>query len=452
MMKGKILLISGDESEQRDLARIFSDSGYATLTAETASHGQELLEQDHSIDVAVIDQDHSRPDIPALMDKVRTCLTTVQVIITSNSASFEDSNTAMKMGAFEYLHKPLDKERALLVASMASKMAHLARENNRLHKYFKEKVIFTSIAADGREMMETKEKARAVASLDTPVIITGEPGSGKQTLAEAIHNESSRADNPFIYASILPHGEDGILERHLFGYENGQSIPGAMDKAMGGTLYIYDIDLLSPSLQTALLEVLKNRTYHHVGGGQPLQAEFRLMVGSGGHLGNLVQAGRFSEELYSLLNVALLEVPPLRKRKEDIPSLAKAFLKNSCVKHNRSACAISHDTMAALTKYRWPGNVRELEETIDCMVAGKISGALSFSDLPDKVYRDVRRPSKISRQESSVQSFATEKNIFERQYLVRALEECEGNITVMARITNLSRPALYEKLRKHGLK
>ncbi|MDH5638896.1 MAG: sigma-54 dependent transcriptional regulator [Nitrospinota bacterium] len=452
MMKGKVLLISDNEGEGTALADLLSDGGFSAITAESANLGGEMLESDIDFDVAMVDIGLQNDEIHTLLDKIGRCGSTVQVVMISDDNSTGAPKEAIEYGAFEYLQWPQDRERALMVAGMAVKMARLARENNRLKGRLMEKVTLTSIVAEGREMMETRDKARTLALLDTSVVIIGESGSGKRTLAEAIHNESPMAAQPFVFANILP-GEDELgVERRLFGDENDLSAPGMMEKAQGGTLYICDISLLSARLQSALQSVIQRKEFSRVGGDRPEKADFRLVAGSGSDLAKEMNAGRFREDLYYHLNLAELHVPPLRRRKEDISALARVFLKKSCDRHGRKGCDITPDAMNALTKYRWPGNIRELEDTVDCMLSGQISGKIRFDDLPDRIYKDVRRPSKISRQEAHVQPFAAEKSVFERQYLVRALEECEGNITVMARITDLSRPALYEKLRKYGLK
>jgi len=225
-----------------------------------------------------------------------------------------------------------------------------------------------------------------------------------------------------------------------------------LEKAEDGALYLSDITNLGPRMQAALHGVMQKGEFFRVGGYDPINANFRIIVGASPSLENEVKAGRFREDLYFRLNVAPLYIPPLRRRKEDIPSLARHYVKKFSEKQGRSSGSISQEAISALQKYRWPGNVRELVETIETMIGNVPSGQIGFSDLPDRVYKDVRRPSRISRQEITLQPYTAEKMEFERKYLLRALEECEGNITVMARITDLSRPALYEKLRKHGLK
>ncbi|MDH5510094.1 MAG: sigma-54 dependent transcriptional regulator [Nitrospinota bacterium] len=451
-MKGRVLLISGKDGDGNALADLLSDGGFSAITAKSANLGGQMLERDIDIDVAMVDIGLQNDEIRILLDKIGRCSSTVQVVMISDVDSPGTPEEAIKLGAFEYLQWPQDRERTLLVAGVAVKMARLARENNQLKDRLTERITFTSMVAEGREMMETREKARTLALLDTSVVIIGESGSGRRTLAEAIHNESPRAARSFVFASILSGEDEQRVELRLFGDENDPSAPGAMEKAQGGTLYICDISLLSPRLQSALQGVIQRKEFFRVGGDQPEKVDFRLVAGSGADLAKEVNAGRFREDLYYHLNLAELHVPPLRRRKEDIRALVRVFLKKSCDRHGRKGCDITPDAIAALAKYRWPGNIRELEDTMDCMLSGQISGKIGFDDLPDRIYKDVRRPSKMSRQESNIRPFAAEKSVFERQYLVRALEECEGNITVMARITDLSRPALYEKLRKYGLK
>ena len=451
-MKGKILIVGDSESGQRHLADIFSSTGFSTTTSRPGDSCLDLLKQDSSLDVVFVDQSSNDTFGLRLLELAKGLSMPVQVVIVSESTLMEDANEAMRLGAFEVVEKPVNKDKALMVAELAVRMAQLTKENYRLKSRLKQKISISSLVSECREMTEAKEKARAIAPLDTPAMIIGEPGSGRRILAEAIHNESSRANGPFVCAILSQLGEEDQVERSLFGHEREAPLQGIMEKAEDGTLYLCDVSQLSLRLQSALLGVMQRGEFFRVGGYEPVKAGFRMIVGSGRNLDEEVRAGRFREELFFRLNVAPLEIPPLRKRKEDIAALAKTFLKNSCQRHGRTSCAISADAMAALSKYRWPGNVRELEDTIDCMVAQKNSGDVTFADLPDRIYKEARRPSRISRHEISVQSFAEEKKEFERQYLMRALEECEGNITVMARITDLSRPALYEKLKKHGLK
>jgi DNA-binding NtrC family response regulator len=458
-MRGKVLLISGDESERRFLSDTLGSAGFSIVSSGSAEGGMEILRRDQSIDAALVDLFIGESGGLKLLEEIRKESAVVQVIIMSGSGSDEDAGAALRLGAFEYLRKPLERERTLLLTTLAARMAHLARENAHLKSRIREKVTLASIAGGDRELMEAKEKAGLLAPLDSPALIFGEPGVGRGMFAEAIHNEGPRAQSPFVFAKITVGRDEREMERLLVGQEAADPSAGGegparglMEKAENGTLYLCDIAKLGARPQAAVLGALQRGEFFRIGGYHPVRAGFRLIAGSAANLEEEVKAGRFREDLYFRINITPLSIPPLRRRKDGVVTLTRIFLNKFVQKHGKEACSISPAAMAALAKYRWPGNVRELSETIEAMVAQKSGGDIGFGGLPDRIYKDARRPSRIPRQDVNVATYAAEKMEFERKYMLRALEECEGNITVMARITGLSRPALYEKLRKHGLK
>ena len=457
-MKGKVLLVSEDKDNLKLYADTLAKDGFSTVTAESPAQGVEILRQDKVLDAALVDKASSDIGRLGFLNFAKTETAATQVIIISDSTSVEEANKAMKMGAFEYIGKPVDSERILLITNLAVKMAHLARENSSLRSRFASGMTFEGILTSNREMMEAKERGKMLSGLATPLLISGETGSGRKSLAEAIHKAGPLGDGPFVFVGVAEGASGSFRETQIFGGEsanqgNGSYLhEGLMEKASGGTLYISEIFSLDKGIQATLAKAIIDGEYARAGGKGLLKTEFRLIGSTCQNLARAVKEGIINEQLYSVFKDSCLGIPSLRKRKEDIPALANHFLKEFRRKNNEGAEAFSHEAMNAMSKYRWLGNVMELKETVESMAAAKPKGEIDFKDLPDRIYKDAKRPSKNTRADMIIKPYSFEKNSFEREYLVRALEECEGNITVMSRITDLSRPALYEKLRKHGLK
>jgi DNA-binding NtrC family response regulator len=357
----------------------------------------------------------------------------------------------MKLGAFEYVMKPFSIDEIELVVKRALDQKKLELENKLLRSEVIGRYGFDNIIGKTPQMQKIFEMVEGVADTKATVLITGESGTGKELIAKAIHYHSSRRESPFIRinCAALP---AGLVESELFGHEKGsftgaiKQSRGRFELADGGTLLLDEISEISLHLQAKLLRVLQEREFERVGSGIPIQVDVRIVATTNRDLKELIDRGKFREDLFYRLNVVPIHVPPLRERKEDIPALAQHFLKKSNQENNRHIEGISQKVYELFMEYPWPGNVRELENYIERAVVtaqGKILTPRDFSkDLSLGKFLSVtgRIDVGITIQEA------------ERKLILRTLKAQGGNRTKAAEILGISTRTLRNKLQEYGLK
>ena len=303
------------------------------------------------------------------------------------------------------------------------------------------------IFAESAAMSEAVELARRVAATDANVLITGESGSGKDALAAFIHNHSTRANQPFVKIDCATLPSD-LLEAELFGYERGaftsavEAKPGRLEAAHGGTLVLDEIAYLSIESQAKLLRVIESRQFERLGGRETITVDARVIALTNVDLGQAVRRRHFREDLFYRLNVVHIQVPALKDRIEDLPSLVRFFVGSYGNKHGRVATNVSADAMALLREYEFPGNVRELSNTIERAVIVSSGAAVELSDLPETVRAAVQ----LQRRKAKPQTLAD----LEAEYVRETLTATKGNKTEAARILGISRKNLYERLARMG--
>lgn len=378
------------------------------------------------------------------------------VIVTSYGGS-EQTITAMKMGAYDYITKPFDPEEVVRTAARAVETRRLRREVDRLRTRAElSDEGATGIVGRHPAMRELFKLIGKVASSDATVLITGESGTGKELVARAIHRHSARASAPLITVNCAAIPE-ALLESELFGHERGaftgavQARSGRLEQADGSTLFLDEIGDLQPGLQVKLLRALQERTFERVGGQGTLRSNFRLIAATNRALAQAMSEGRFREDLFYRLNVVRIEVPPLRARRSDIPDLAEHFLRRHVAGHADGASGFSHDAMRALLLHDYAGNVRELENMIQRAVVVARGPLITAEDLPDVDSATTATAGEPRLAELLAMPMEQAVQELERILIRRALVKADGNKTEAARLLQIRRQQLYARMGELGI-
>jgi DNA-binding NtrC family response regulator len=353
----------------------------------------------------------------------------------------------MKNGAYDYIVKPFDPDDLSILVKRAAEHRSLRAENQRLKKSLESAAASPLLLGASPAMRHVVELVETVAASDSTVLITGESGTGKEVVARAIHTASSRRYNPMVVVNCgaLP---EGILESELFGHEAGAFTgararhKGKFESAEGGTVFLDEIGDVSPKVQVELLRVLEEKVVTRLGGSAPVPVDFRTISATNHDLQAAVREGRFREDLYWRLNVVHVHIPPLRERPEDVPVLAEQFLAKFALAMSRRPMTFSKDALDALASYPWPGNVRELQNAIERAVVVGRGDVVTASDLPLRVTQAAVGPG------SAPGSLAEA----ERAHVQAVLDSSGWNITKAARILDVDRVTLYNKIKKYDLK
>ena len=376
-----VWIIDDEESIRTICASALED----LFNVESFSSASEALLALNSTTPDLIITDIKMPGMSGLefLNKVSEKFPNLPTIIITAHANIDNALSAYKGGAFEYLTKPFDinEIRKLAIkATKSSKPQHneLTQESN------------SQIVGKAESMQEVFKAIGKISKTDITVLIRGESGTGKELIAQSVHENSSRSNEPFIAINVaaIPHE---LLESELFGHEKG-SFTGAQsqrigrfEQALGGTLFLDEIGDMHPELQTRLLRVLSSHEFYRVGGQKPIKSDVRIIAATNQNIEGLIKTGKFREDLYHRLNVFRIELPPLRKRKEDIPSLVKYFLKKSADEIKSDQKDIEDPAMEVLNEYDWPGNIRQLENTCRYITVMAPSTSITLDDIPDEV-------------------------------------------------------------------
>jgi len=350
---------------------------------------------------------------------------------------------AIKNGAHDYLLKPFDpNELGMLIAKIVQHQAQ-ARENLFLKEVYKERTRFESMIGQSPAMQKIFDLIQDVAPVDSTVLITGETGTGKGLAAKAIHTKSPHCEGPFVVVNCgaIP---EHLMESELFGHQKGaftdarETKKGRLELAHGGTIFLDEIGEISMRMQIDLLRVLEDRVFYRVGGTQPISADFRVIAATNRNLEEAIKDGIFREDLFYRLNVISFSMPPLRRRKEDIPLLANHFLKRFTQETKKTIDKISREAMDEIMLYEWPGNVRELENAIERSVVIGKNRHIQPEDLP------------LFRPESTALPHSSLKEV-EKNHIAQVLDENSWNISRSSKILGIDRSTLYNKIKSYGL-
>ncbi len=448
-----ILVVDDEESIRQSLEGILKDEGFKTTFA---GNGEECLQMITTEDPDLVLLDIWMPGIDGLETLKRVKQTRPQqlVIMMSGHGTIETAIKATRLGAFDFIEKPLSLEKVLLTIENALKVGQLVAENNAL----KEKLARDyQMIGESPAIKKLKQQIKVAAPSSGWVLITGENGTGKELVARAIHQQSVRSAKPFVEVNCAAIPEE-LIESELFGHEKGAftgataARRGKFDQANGGTLFLDEIGDMSLKTQAKILRILQEHTFERVGGNRTIEVDVRVIAATNKNLMHEIKTGNFREDLYFRLNVLPFMVPTLRSRKEDIPLLCHHFLNFFCSKESRERKTISEDAQLCMMAYDWPGNVRELKNLIERLVIMSPGAVIKRSDLPQDISNvptDDKKAMAIA--EDLPDSYKEAKEIFEAQFLIEKLKKNNWNISRTAEEIGLERSNLHRKIKYYQI-
>ncbi len=446
-MKSTLLVVDDDRLTRETLASALGDT-YNVLTAGDGHEALAILERKR-VDIVLSDMTMPGLNGLGLLEGINALEDKPALIFITGNATVETAVQAMKLGAQDYITKPVNLGHLDLVLEKTLETRNLRVENAELKNTLRESNVSAELIQNSLAMKKVTDLALQVSDTDASVLINGESGTGKELIANLIHYNSQRAARPFIKVNCAAFSE-GVLESELFGHEKGAftgalaSRKGRFEMADGGTLFLDEIGDLPPPTQVKLLRFLQERTFERVGGNQTIKVDIRLISVTNRNLPQRIKDGAFREDLYYRLRVVHIVIPPLRERPEDIEPLINHFLKRFSTIHHRPAETISPDVRSMLKAHTWPGNVRELINCVESMVVMAKGSLITMDDIPDHLLASF----------DSAQLESPDAGILanmERQAIVNALDKAKGNKTEAAKVLGIGLRTLYRKIEKWGL-
>ncbi len=445
-----ILIVDDEESIRQSLDGILQDEGFRTLFASNGEEGLSMLREE-SPDLILLDIWMPGIDGIEVLRRIKENHPEQLVVMMSGHGTIETAVRATRIGAFDFIEKPLSLEKVLLTIHNALRIGQLVEENRSLR---------AKIAKDDEMIGESAaiEELKAQISIAAPtsgwVLITGENGTGKELVARAVHTHSHRRDKPFIEVNCAAIPED-LIESELFGHEKGAFTgatalrKGKFDLAHEGTLFLDEIGDMSLKTQAKVLRILQEKKFERVGGQRTIEVDVRVIAATNKDLEEEIQRGNFREDLYYRLNVLPFHVPPLRERQEDIPHLASHFLKYFCAKEGREIKNLTPGAIDVLRHYAWPGNVRELKNIIERLVIMTPESLITERHLPASLR--ARKAAHRLPGTTEPGTYREAREEFEREYLVQKLEENDWNISRTAEVIEVERSNLHRKIKSYGI-
>jgi two-component system nitrogen regulation response regulator NtrX len=444
------ILVVDDEAEIRSsLEEILREEGYGVATAATAAEAMVLVE-DAPYDAVLLDiwlPDRDGLDVLADIRNLPQ-ETRPEVVIISGHGTIESAVKATKLGAYDFLEKPLSIDRTLIVLKNAIEARRLRTENLEFKRQFSAAAVLTG---DSVPLKALRQQIRLMAPTNGRVLIYGESGTGKELIGRSIHAESQRRDRVFVELNCAAIPE-AYIEAELFGTRHSAQSGGrpeqrgTLERADGGTLFLDEVGDMSLKTQAKMLSALDDHSFTPVGGMQPIRVDVRLIASTNKNLEEEIAKGNFREDLFYRLNVVPFFVPPLRERREDIPLLVREFLSEFGRQYGRPRMEITEEALAALAQYHWPGNVRELKNVVERVLI-----------LNPRVLRIERRhlpPLTHKAGARGTEDFSTlqqARDAYERDYILKKIEESRNNISRAAELLGLERSHLYRKMKALGI-
>jgi two-component system nitrogen regulation response regulator NtrX len=431
-MRKTILIVDDEESIRQSLGGILADEGYDVLTAGSGEDAMKTI-GDELPDLVLLDIWLPGIDGIETLKAVKARHPQIPVVMMSGHGTIETAVKATKLGAFDFIEKPLSLEKVILIVNHALDLLRLEEEN---------------------VLLKQKEMISLVAPTNAWILIMGENGTGKELVARSIHRQSRRAPKPFVEVNCAAIPEE-LIESELVGHEKG-AFTGATEKKRGkfdlaheGTIFLDEVADMSLKAQAKILRILQEKKFERVGGNKFISTDVRVLAATNKDLEKEMEEGRFRQDLYYRLHVIPLKIAPLRDRKGDIPLLVQRFLRDFAQKEGEPEKSITDDALAALMDHNWPGNVRELKNIIERLVIMTPSGVISSADIPSLA----REGPKAGDNDLSADadSLREAKMEFERQYLAKKLREHDGNISRTAEAIGLERSNLHRKIKSYGL-
>lgn len=453
-MKNFSILIVDDEDAQRNVLKGYLEKkGFRIFSASSGTEGIRNV-KDNVIDIVL--SDFKMPDKTGLevLEEVKKINPEISFVILTAYGTIENAVKAMRLGAFDYISKPVDLDELDLMIERIIENKNLKSEIQILRDQLKEKFKIDSFISHSPKMEEVLSVASRAADSKATVLITGESGTGKEVLAKSIHYVSSRKDKPFVAVNI-PALPETLLESELFGHEKGaftgadKSKKGRFELADGGTIFLDEIGDIPINLQVKLLRVLQEHQIERLGSTENINIDVRIIAATHQNLEQKIKDGSFREDLYYRLNIVSLNIPPLRERREDILPLIDHFANKYSKENNRPVLSLSKEAVDVLIKYSFPGNVRELENVIERAVVLSRGDAIGLNDLPN-VVKGFKAEKEIPVNEDA--SLIEQVEELEKKLIYDALTKASGNQSQAGRMLGLTERNLRYKMQKYGIK
>lgn len=445
-----VLVVDDEPSILQSLSGILSDEGFEALTAGNGYEALKIIEE-QSPDLVLLDIWMPGIDGIETLQEIKKNNPFLQVIIISGHGNIETAVKATKLGAYDFIEKPLSIEKVIVAINNALKFRRLEEENLLLKRRSLGK---SRITGGSPPIKALKQQIAVVAPTNAWVLITGENGTGKELVARTVHQVSNRAECPLVEVNCAAIPEE-LIESELFGHEKGaltnanSKKQGKFELANGGTIFLDEIGDMSLKTQAKILRILQERKFERVGGTRTLTVDVRVIAASNKNLEEELAQGSFREDLYFRLNVVPIAVPPLRDRTEDVPLLIKEFLVAFSQNDNLESKEMTPEAIRVLQNYHWPGNVRELKNLLERLIIMTPDKVIDVKDIPEPYAQR-----KVAQGDSALFQYASLKEAkrdFEKAYLIQKLMENQGNISKTAEAIGIERSHLHKKIKAYGI-
>ena len=444
-----ILIADDDESLRRIIEYNLSNKGYRIFLADDGEEALNIFKSE-DVDIVITDIKMEKVDGLELLEEIKRLKSNALVIMITAHGSIETAVRAMKLGAYDYITKPFDRDELQIMVEKALSLQSLMSENIRLRQELADRFSLDNIIGASSKMKRIYDMVARVAKSDSTVLLQGESGTGKELIARAIHFNSSRAKKPFITVncSAIP---ENLMESELFGHVKGAFTGADKDKvgkfeaAEGGTIFLDEIGDIRKDLQVKLLRVLQEKFIDKVGSTQDINVDVRIIAATNILLETAIEEGKFREDLFYRISVIPILLPPLRERKDDITLLVQHFM----TKHGGNDCKMLPEALDILNRYDWPGNVRELENIIErAIVLKKEDNVISPEDVPDHI----KRKQSSSQMSLEIPDEGLKLEEVEKALIINALNKAGQNQTRAAELLNISRQTLIYRMQKYDIK
>ncbi len=452
MSRYSVLVVDDESGIRESLTDILQDEGYKVQAVESGEACLECLSQ-QKFDLVMLDIWLPGMDGIETLEKIQALENAPTVIVISGHGTIETAVRATKLGAFDFIEKPLSIEKTLLTVKHAVEQLRLRAQNRQLRDELTGKY---RIIGETVPMKALRQQLALAAPTTGRVLIYGESGTGKELAAHVLHALSPRAQQPFVEVNCAAIPEE-LIESELFGHVKGsftgavEDKVGTFEQAHGGTLFLDEVGDMSLRTQSKVLRVIEEQRFTALGSGNTITVEVRVVAATNKNLEEEIQKGNFREDLFYRLNVIPFFVPPLRDHIEDIPILANYFLSEFASAYGRRPKTFSESALDALRRYRWPGNVRELKNLVERMVIMVPGERIERRHLPPNLQHDPHRAGPARSATYGFSSLQEARTSYERDYILRKLQENQGNVSRTAEILGLERSHLYRKMKSLGI-
>ena len=454
--KGVVLIIDDEEEIRESIELLLNSEGLSTATAASGEEGLKKIEE-NSYDAVLLDLMLPGKSGIDVQKDIKRIDPTLPIIIITAIGAVETAVTAIKEGSFDYITKPWNNEKLVVIVINAIKQRQLLSENMQLRRALKERFGYENIVGKSEKILRVLDLVTQVAASRSTVLIQGESGTGKELVAKAIHLKSPRADKAFVPVNSGSVPVD-LLESTLFGHVRGAftsaiaSKRGLFEVADQGTIFFDEIGTISVETQAKLLRVIQEKEFMRLGGVDTIKVDARIIAATNVDLKRLVEAGRFREDLYYRLNVINVQVPPLRERREDIPALVEFFTKKYCVENLKPPYRFSSEALKVLMDYHWPGNVRELENVVERAVVLSPDEIIGRDLLPEAIVSPSSRFASLSSYPLGKDTSLFEiLDAFERRVIIEMVEQTGWSQTEAADNFKIPLSTLNQKIKRHGI-